>query len=309
MAQRRALCVTGMHRSGTSLAARSLESIGVSFGAPDQLMGPGPDNPAGYWENRYVKELNDELLAHLGGSWDQPPPLLDGWEADPSLDAFRTRAAEVLAGAFDSTPEAASWIAWKDPRLSIVLPFWRTVTTIDATITIVRDPLEVAASLHRRNAMPSSQACLLWLRYVLAATAADPQRLVVRHSDFFDDLPATLRRIAAHLELPEPDGDALGDAREHLDPSLRHHSRTDASSSASDPLTALAVAVWNDGQLHEEMLAPAVAEAIATGWMRPPVDTEALDRARAKVVELTERLRRRARQRKADAAKAGDGPT
>jgi hypothetical protein len=40
---------------------------------------------------------------------------------------------------------------------------------------------------------------------------------------------------------------------------------------------------------------------VAEGWLRSPVDTEALDLARAKVVELTERLRKRARARKAAA--------
>jgi hypothetical protein len=294
-----------MHRSGTSFAARSLELMGVDFGVPDQLMGPGPDNPTGYWENRFVKELNDELLAHLGGSWDQPPALLDGWESDPGLDPFRDRATEVLAAAFGAETGSSGWIAWKDPRLSILLPFWRSVTPITATVSIVRDPLEVAASLQRRNDMPSSQACLLWLRYVLACAASDPGQLVLRHQDFFEDLPQTMARIARHLQVPEPDDSVIRAGSEHLDPELRHH-RSDRAADAPDPLTALALAVWDGGDVSVDLVPPVVAVAIAGGWMRPPADTEALDRARAKVVELTERLRRRARQRKAAAAKAGD---
>ena len=90
------VCLTGMHRSGTSLLARVASLLGVDLGAPDVLMGPGPDNPAGYWENRAIKELDDELLAHLGGAWDQPPLLESGWPLDPGLDPFRERALEDL---------------------------------------------------------------------------------------------------------------------------------------------------------------------------------------------------------------------
>src|SRR5262249_17514524 len=87
----RALCVMAMLRSGTPFTARALQLLGVSLGRAEGLMVPGPDNPAGYWENRDVKELNDELLARLGGSWDQPPVLDPGWESDHGLDLLRMR--------------------------------------------------------------------------------------------------------------------------------------------------------------------------------------------------------------------------
>src|SRR4051812_19396084 len=91
-----AICITGMHRSGTSLAARAMDLLGVSLGEQDQLLAPGGDNPAGYWENRFLQEFDDALLARLGGVWDQPPVLPHGWETDPDLDPFRAEAAELL---------------------------------------------------------------------------------------------------------------------------------------------------------------------------------------------------------------------
>src|SRR5690606_20066738 len=126
------VCVTGMHRSGTSFAARALQLLGASLGRPDQLMTPGPDHPAGYWENRRLKELHDELLADLGGSWDQPPVLAPGWADQPDLAPWRTEARERLVDAFGSDLEGAGVVAWKDPRLSLLTPFWRTVLPIDA---------------------------------------------------------------------------------------------------------------------------------------------------------------------------------
>jgi hypothetical protein len=304
----RAVCVTGMHRSGTSFTARALELLGVSLGAADQLMAPGPDNPAGYFENRDIKELNDALLAHLGGAWDQPPVLGRGWEQDGSLDPLRTRASDVLDNAFGPPPSKPGLIGWKDPRLSLLLPFWRTVTPITTTIVVVRDPAEVAASLRARNGIDAPQAAMLWLRYLFAATANDPGHLLVHDRDFFVDLPGTLSAVAAHLGLPPPDPGAKADARAHLDPSLRHHVAPPVDSANDNPLVSLAARVWNRGSVDLDALSGAVAEAIRWGWLRPPIDGELLARSRAQAVELRDRIRQRRRHeiaaRKAPPSKA-----
>ena len=293
------MCVTGMHRSGTSLAARALHLLGVSLGDPEQLMRPGPDNPAGYWELRSVKELDDELLAHLGGAWDQPPVLEPGWEHDDALAPFRERARSVLDEAFARTVPTVA--GWKDPRLSLLLPFWRTVTPVATTIVLVRDPDEVAASLARRNRIEAPHAALLWLRYLFAAVANDPGHLLVRHRDFFDDLPSTLSAIARHLDLPAPDADVEAAVREHLDPALRHHVAPAQRAAEHNPLVELAALVWDGGSVDLDAVPGPVAVGLARGWLRAPLDTEALARARAEVVELKERLRKRTRERMAAA--------
>jgi hypothetical protein len=292
----RAVCVTGMHRSGTSFAAHALQLLGVSLGAPDRLMAPGPDNPAGYWENRDIKEVNDELLSCLGGAWDQPPVLDPGWEQDASLDPLRSRASDVLDDAFGSRRSGGGLIGWKDPRLSILLPFWQTVIPIETTIVMVRDPTEVAASIRVRNGIDPPQAAMLWLRYLFAATANDPRYLLVRDRDFFVDVSGTLQVVATHLGLPPPDRDTTAEAREHLDPALRHHVAPVDESVHNNPLVALARAVWNRGSVDLEAIPDVVAEAFRWGWLRPPVDGELLARARAQVVELRDRIRRRRRQ-------------
>jgi len=40
--------ILGMHRSGTSAAARAVNLLGVDLGAP--LLPPRDDNPVGCWE-------------------------------------------------------------------------------------------------------------------------------------------------------------------------------------------------------------------------------------------------------------------
>ena len=64
----------------------------------------------------------------------------------------------------------------------------------------------------------------------------------------------------------------------------------------SDPLMAIALEVWNRGTVDLGVLPPAVADAFARGWLRPPVDGELLARARAETVKLRETLRARNRQ-------------
>ena len=288
-----AVCVTGMHRSGTSFIAGALRFLGVSLGDPERMLRPGPDNPKGYFEVQSIVELDDELLAHLGGAWDQPPVLDPGWEHGPGLDPFRARAAAILDDTFGPAPQRAAVIAWKDPRLSLLLPFWRTVTPIATTIVVVRNPVEVAASLGARGyPVGASQAASLWLRYLFAATAGDAGHLLVRHSDIFDDLSGTVARLAHHLDLPVPDAAAEAAVREHLDSGLRHHDARSASSDLDNPLLDLARTIWNNGDVDIRRAGPVLADLVGRGWLRPPNDGELLARARADVVRARETLRK-----------------
>src|SRR5690606_36757119 len=158
-------------------------------------------------------------------------------------------------------------------------------------IVVVRDPVEVAASLQARNHMERPQAALLWLRYVLSALHHEPGRLLLSHRDLFEDLPTTLARLTRHLVLPEPSAEVIAAGQSHRDPTLRHHDARSAPVDTGNPLVAIALAVWADGRLDPEALPPAVVDGLVQGWLRPPVDTEALALARAKVVELQETLR------------------
>jgi hypothetical protein len=294
---RTVVCVAGMHRCGTSFVAGALRFLGVSLGDPERLMAPGPDNPVGYFEVESIMEFNEGLLAYLGGAWDQPPVLDPGWEEDSSLDPFRSRASAILDDVFGPAAERAELTGFKDPRLSLLLPFWRTVTPIATTIVLVRDPGEVAASLAaRKYRVEGPQAASLWLRYLFAAVANDPGHLMLRYCDLFDDLSGTLAAIAQHLGVAPPDSRAEGTVRAHLEPSLRHHVAA-PSPPADNPLTELAAAVWNGGRVDLDVVPPVVANGIARGWFRPPIDGELLARARADVVTLKESVRRLSLQR------------
>jgi Sulfotransferase family len=200
----RLVCVIGMHRSGTSVVARMLNLLGVSLGPEDGLLAPAPRNPAGFWENSCVVEVNDELLDVLGGNATTPPVLADGWERAAELDALRKRAAAVLA----SVSDGARIVALKDPRLSLTLPFWRTVTPVAHVVHCLRDPVEAAPSLSRWNPVDVEAAGEVWLRYVAGACRAGEQVLVT-YEDVLSRPKEVARRLAAELDLPEPTADQL----------------------------------------------------------------------------------------------------
>jgi hypothetical protein len=281
----------------------------VDLGAPEALMGPGPDNPAGYWENRYVKELDDELLAHLGGAWDQPPLLETGWELDPGLDPFRERALEILGRDLAEPGAGRRPMGCKEPRLCLLHPFWRTVVPISHTVVVVRHPSEVVASLARRNGMQPGQGAVLWLRYLLAV--ASDTALLLRLDDLTDRPDATAARLAEHLGLPEPAPALIDEVRATHEPSLLHRQEAGGASSADGPASPnleLALSVWNGGAIDLEAVPESVRTAVAQGWLGPPANRAALDAARAEAVELREALRKWHRRRKQQAAADPNAP-
>jgi hypothetical protein len=150
----------GMHRSGTSVATRAVNLLGVPFGG-GRLIPPTPDNPGGHWESWELQDVNNLLLARLGGSWPGPPDLEPGWESSTALDAIRAEARRV----WEMVQDGETWL-WKDPRTCITLPFWRSVADIRGpAILIHRQPADVVASLGRRDGFSPTVSAGLWERY------------------------------------------------------------------------------------------------------------------------------------------------
>ena len=210
--------ITGMHRSGTSLVARLVNLLGIDFGEESDLVPPAPDNPAGFWENREIVAVNDTILAIMGGSALSPPSLLDGWEASSALDLQRQEAARLVRRL--TTGERL--VGWKDPRMSLTLPFWRTVAPLTKTVLALRHPAEVAHSLAARNHLSESDAGRLYVLYVVSALRNDPRCVVVRYDELFDDFSDAVSRLALGLGLDRPDEPTLKRLRGTVQPVLRH---------------------------------------------------------------------------------------
>lgn len=206
------LAVLGMHRSGTSLVAGMLHGLGWDIGPRQELMPPKPDNPNGFVEHLPAVRINDRLLYRLGGSWADPPALPTGWAEDSSLDDLRDEASTVAA----RLVERHDRTLLKDPRLSLTLPFWQTVTTVDDAVLVMRDPRKVISSLMSREAaMTPTAATELWTRYVLAALRNDVRLHVVRPQAVLADPDEELVGLARALG-HDADEEQLRRARDHV---------------------------------------------------------------------------------------------
>jgi hypothetical protein len=192
--------VVGMHRSGTSMVSALLHHAGLYFGPEDELMPATPDNQEGFWENLRFVEVNEEILGALGAGWDEPPArfVVNG----PTLAAPRVKA-ETLAADFELHQP---W-AWKDPRTTLLLPLWLDLVPNLRVVGCVRNPLEVALSLHRRNFLSYERGISLWLDYnQRLLEAVPPEQLLLTHYETYFAAPAVeLRRVLAHCGVQAPD--------------------------------------------------------------------------------------------------------
>src|SRR5689334_10431064 len=221
----RTVCVLGFHRSGTSMTARVLNTLGVDLGPEEQLLKPeAADNPRGYFEPEWIVEANDEILARYGAHWWTTFPAARGWETDPELQPLFERVRQRFGECFGASPLRG----WKDPRTSLTLPFWRRVAGDAVFVICVRNPIDAIASLQRRPEPNLSTAAWsdVWLEYVaraLDATKAD-RRIIVFYEDLLHDPEGEVKRLARFIDRPLGDGDGrLEHAVPTIDPALRHH--------------------------------------------------------------------------------------
>ncbi len=165
-----AIIVLGMHRSGTSAVARTLGLCGATL--PRESLPPNEHNETGYWEPEAVVRLHDEFLSDNASWFDDVGALPPNWHNSQLASAYAERLGEALEDAYG---EAALWVV-KDPRLCRLLPLWRGVLdqlkVAPLVVLPVRNPLEVAASLSRRDNFTRSKSLLLWLRHFLEAEVA-----------------------------------------------------------------------------------------------------------------------------------------
>jgi hypothetical protein len=215
------VCIAGMHRSGTSMVTKILHDSGFYLGSDSDLVPPDMPGPEEHWENKRFVRINREILARLGGAWDCPPPLPIDWTAG-YLDAYRVAAEALLAEFAGREP----W-AWKDPRNCLTLPFWQAILGAIPTVIVVRNPLEVARSLRRRNGFSIALGLTLWQAYNerLCDAVAKSDRIVTHYDRYFEDPVGELRRILSFLGLAT-DEETIEKASALQSSELRHHRLT-----------------------------------------------------------------------------------
>src|SRR6266540_944941 len=79
LARKTVVAVLGMHRSGTSAVAGTLEEHGVELGPVSKR---NRFNPRGNREIRELNRLHDRILDRSGGSWWDPPARIRARSGD-----------------------------------------------------------------------------------------------------------------------------------------------------------------------------------------------------------------------------------
>lgn len=259
--------VLGMHRSGTSAAAGALVRLGGR--GPDDELPPQADNPRGFAESASIVALNDRLLNKIGRTWDDVFLHSAAAEINPCAEDVEEGAA-ILLERYSGSGTAIV----KDPRASVLVPFWRQVARVISLetkfIIVLRDPEEVAASLGRRNGFPRQQSLLLWLSYVLASLrdTRDSHVHFLSYDELLVDWRSEMERLRAALNgtlLPWSVNQAA-DVDSFLAPALRHEAAEARDGRASNDLELWAdrifknvVAASKGAMLDRELLGAAEA--------------------------------------------------
>ena len=228
----------GMHRSGTSLITRALQTLGVSLGE-NLSIDASADNVKGHWEDRDVLAFNERLMATLALEWDLIGEADDALMAAPSVgplvDEARSLVRSKVAG-------SRAW-AFKDPRTARLWPFWRRVFADNALgqaqfVWVIRHPQPVALSLAGRNGFAPVKSHLLWLYHNIIPfedIRAGPH-VVVDYDRMLSQPRGELQRIAEAMRLPLRDESSVDEfVADFLDPELRHFESEEHSTEAAGP--------------------------------------------------------------------------
>jgi hypothetical protein len=216
--------VLGMHRSGTSTFTGVMNYLGCTL--PEDLMPPTEANPKGYFESVAVSKFNDQLLETAGASWRDWHPINDSWFASPVGKAFLPEARDLLTTEFKNAPLTI----FKDPRVCRMVPFWLQATSMAGykalPVLIHRNPLEVGASLQKRDGIPLVEGYLIWLRHILDAERATrgQLRFITSYDRILTDWEGEISRLQKELDifLPRSDRRAAAAIDDFISPGLRH---------------------------------------------------------------------------------------
>lgn len=208
MSQPRVVAILGMHRSGTSCLAGSLQVAGLELG---EVFTHNPHNRKGNREHPDIMALHEAVLADNRASWHQPPPGPAAWS--PAL-AMRRR--EIIVR-FSDCP---IW-GFKDPRTLLTLDGWDEDLPHIEPVGIFRAPQAVAGSLVKRSPaqFDAALAMALWRDYnerLLECWRRRPFPLM----EFTDDanrLRDDLVHISQQLDLP-----GQGRAGDFFEPALQN---------------------------------------------------------------------------------------
>ena len=228
--KRNAVIILGMHRSGTSALMGALHLCGVELGS--NLMPPIPgNNEKGFWENRDIYDLNELLLKELNSSWDDVQILPDQWWETNTAAKYKREVLKIIKR---DLSESNFW-GIKDPRICCLLPIWHQILEeIDCNpyfINIIRNPLETAASLKKRDGLSKDRSCKLWINHVLESEKGtrNSLRIYVTYDELLTNWSGVLSRVEEYFgfKWPVSPEKVSNEIEEFIENGMRHNTYSD----------------------------------------------------------------------------------
>ena len=223
--------VLGMHRSGTSALTGCLNLLGMDLG--EMIMPANPDNIHGFFENIDIYAVHERLFSELGHSWDMVGELPKGWLSSDAAHGAAIELEQILRTQFLGK---RIWTI-KDPRMCRLMPLWdelfRKLEINPNYILMVRDPVEVAFSLHKRDGMDFNKACLLWAVHNMEAIQSMVQgsHTIVTYDQLLSDPISLLKNVSMHfkMDLLGEDPAVYSKIFQFVQPRLKHNRTASAA--------------------------------------------------------------------------------
>lgn len=130
-----------MHRSGTTMLTKLLRDAGYWMG--DKL----EQNS----EPQYMIDLNNAILAGTQGKWSAPEKTIEALSSPSQCSKLYDKYKGSLSEISIRRPDMAHKWGWKEPRTTVTLPLWLRHYPDAKVIHIVRNGIDVAASLRSRE--------------------------------------------------------------------------------------------------------------------------------------------------------------
>jgi hypothetical protein len=217
--QKTIIFITGMHRSGTSLVANLLNKASVYMGNPDDLLPANFDNRFGFYESKNFLDINEKVLSKLNSQWDTTEDV--NLNSDIDLSEEKVLAEEFLK----NLSNEHQYIGLKDPRATLLLPFWSSVIKKNKikVLFVIRNPLEIADSLKKRNSYSRDKSLKIWEVYTKKGLENNKiyDTLFVKYDEILDNPVPNFQRILDFLQI-KSDDDTLKDMYFTLAPEIKH---------------------------------------------------------------------------------------
>jgi hypothetical protein len=229
MKKNRVIVVIGVHRSGTSALTKGLETMGASLG--HDLIAPNIFNEKGYWEDSDFHKLNLEMLDSFE---DRLRRILVLTEEETTLlcqKGYLAQASELVRRKIAKYP----LLGIKDPRFSLLLPFWKKVFQecgVQVSFVIaLRHPLNVAACQEQFKNQHREKSLWIWISYLLSCLehSEGHERNIIDYDELLKNPKHQMERAAKTFNLPLHPDVLQSYSHDFIDSSLRHfHGENDS---------------------------------------------------------------------------------